>query len=317
MKKISILLLIIILFSCRQQDDTFTILLDWTINTNHSGIFAAVYLGYFAEEGLTVQILPAADNGLELLTAGHAHFAISSQSSLTRAIERGLPLIGVATILQEDDSALASLAHLNIIRPRDLEGRRYLGWGGSVEEATIRSIVAADGGNPDLVTILPLMGNADLSALLNDVADVIWLYRGWDGVAARLLGIELNEIAIADFRGSSSYTPILAANLNFINQNEEQAKAFMRALARGYHFAAHNPQETARILLSYAPNLSADLVAQSALRLAPLYLNEDGRFGITEPERVSRRTHWLLEYGMLSHYIESERIFTNKLIIND
>lgn len=67
-----------------QSDDTIRFALDWTPNTNHTGLFVAQQQGYFADAGLDVQILPYNDTSPDtLVDAGNAEFGVSFQSSAT------------------------------------------------------------------------------------------------------------------------------------------------------------------------------------------------------------------------------------------
>jgi ABC-type nitrate/sulfonate/bicarbonate transport system substrate-binding protein len=292
-----------------------TFLLDWTPNTNHSGLYAAQELGYFTAAGLNVEIRQAPEgSGMDLLAAGKAQFTISDQSDVTAAVDSGLPVIGVAAVLQNNNSAFASLASKNIIRPRDFENRRYMGWGGAVEEAIIRTLVSADGGDPDKVIMVPMNGLADLTALTTNQADIIWYYKGWDGIAARLAGVAVNEITLINSAHLNFYSPVIVASTAFIDASPAEAKAFMQALAKGYIYAAENPAQAADILLKYAPGLNKELVEASQRYLAQLYLTSGGRFGITDRSRIDSYTAWLYDNGIISAPIESEKLFTNRLL---
>lgn len=60
--------------------------LDWTPNTNHTGIYVAKEKGYFEEQGLDVEILLPGEVGVnQLLAAGKADFGVSYQEGLTQA----------------------------------------------------------------------------------------------------------------------------------------------------------------------------------------------------------------------------------------
>jgi ABC-type nitrate/sulfonate/bicarbonate transport system substrate-binding protein len=185
------------LLACSKNDaNKVTVLLDWTINTNHTGLFVAQELGYFTDAGLKVDILPATADGVaaDVVAAGRAQFTFMDQNDLTSAIDNNLPLLGLATIYPNNHSAFVSLANSGISRPRDFAGRRYMGWGGALEEKIIKTLIALDGGDPNLLEIVPTLGMSDISSLTAGFADIIWYYEGWDGVMAKLLGVNLNKV---------------------------------------------------------------------------------------------------------------------------
>ena len=63
MKKLyGLLLAVVVIFSltaCGKEDtglEKVTFVLDWTPNTNHTGLYVAEALGYFEEEGLKIEL---------------------------------------------------------------------------------------------------------------------------------------------------------------------------------------------------------------------------------------------------------------------
>ena len=56
---------------------TVRIALDWTPNTNHTGLYVAQQLGWFADAGLDVQFLPYNETSPDtLVSSGAAEFGI-------------------------------------------------------------------------------------------------------------------------------------------------------------------------------------------------------------------------------------------------
>ncbi|MEM8754780.1 MAG: ABC transporter substrate-binding protein, partial [Pseudomonadota bacterium] len=75
--------------------DKMTLILDWFVNPDHGPIILAEEKGYFAEEGLEVEVIAPADpsDPPKLAAAGRADLAISYQPQLHLQIHEGLPLI--------------------------------------------------------------------------------------------------------------------------------------------------------------------------------------------------------------------------------
>jgi ABC-type nitrate/sulfonate/bicarbonate transport system substrate-binding protein len=131
-------------------NEQIRIVLDWTPNTNHTGIYAAREKGYFAEEGIELSILmPPEDGAILLLASGKAEFAVDFQESLGPAIgnKDPLPVKAVAAVISHNTSGLMSLQKAGIKRPRDLEGRRFASWETPLVSAVIKNIVEGDGGD--------------------------------------------------------------------------------------------------------------------------------------------------------------------------
>ena len=122
----------------RQELDQVTVVLDWVPNVNHTGLYVAEANGYFAEQGLDVEIIQPGDNyALQLVAAGQAEFGVSYQEEVTFAREADIPVISIAAVIQHNTSCFAAPKENNIRTIADFAGKTYGGWGGEVEEALI------------------------------------------------------------------------------------------------------------------------------------------------------------------------------------
>jgi len=318
-KKVIVLVCVsvLIFIGCNRNDGTIRVLLDWTPNTNHIGLFVALEKGWFAEEGLKVTITqPPEDNALVLLAAQKAEFAITFQDWMGPAIAGeydALPITAVAAIISHNTSGIMSLKESGIQRPADLSGKRYASWDMPIVTAIIRHIVEKDGGNFNSIRMIPNFATDVISALQTDV-DAIWIYYAWDGIAAEIKGVEFNYIDLGAFDSLLDYyTPVIATNTNWAASNPEIAKKFMRAVSRGYNFAMEHPGEAAEILLKHAPELDRQLVIRSQEYLQTRYQGSARRWGEIDPQRWGGFYHWMYEQGLLETNIGTGG-FTNEYL---
>ena len=291
------------------------LVLDWTPNTNHTGIYAALDKGWFAEAGLTVEILtPPEDGALLLLAAGKAEFAVDFQESLGLAIgNSSLPVTAVAAVINHNTSGLMSLKSTNINRPRDLEGKRFASWETPLVTAIIRDIVERDGGNFNDVTMIYNMATDAFSALETDI-DSIWIYYAWDGIAAEVRGTAVDYLDLGTINPVFDfYTPVIVINNTWAKTHPAAAKQFLKALSRGYDFAMKNPAEAAEILLKYAPELDSGLVRKSQAWLASRYQGDAPRWGEIDPKRWGAFYKWMFRQGLLERDLGEEG-FTNEFL---
>ena len=113
-----------------------TVILDYIPNTNHSGMYVALNKGYYAEEGLDVEIIEPTEGATNSLIAnGVGTFGIAYQEDVTLALaaDDPLPLMTVATLIQHNTSGFVTLVDSGIETPADWEGKTYAGWGGPGE----------------------------------------------------------------------------------------------------------------------------------------------------------------------------------------
>jgi ABC-type nitrate/sulfonate/bicarbonate transport system substrate-binding protein len=288
------------------------LVLDWTPNTNHTGLYVALEKGWFTEEGLSVQIIqPPEDGALALLGSGSVEFAIDFQETMGPAIAKAetdrdaLPIQAVAAIISHNTSGIMSLAQTGIKRPRDLAGKRFASWETPLVTAIIKDIVDGDGGDFNAVTMIPNFATDAFSALATDI-DAIWIYYAWDGIAAEVNGISIDYLDLGRINPLFDfYTPIVAANTNWLAANPETAKKFLRAASRGYLFAMENPAEAGEILLKHAPELDRALVMRSQDYLASRYQGDAPRWGEIDGERWGNFYRWMFDQGLLEKDIYS------------
>ncbi len=299
------------------QEDAITIVLDWTPNTNHTGIFVAQAKGYFEQAGLNVQVVqPPEDGAVTLVASGKAQFGVSFQDSLAPAFvgDAPMPVTAVAAVIQHNTSGIVSRAGEGMDTPKGLEGKKYATWDLDVEKETIRDVMTADGGNFDLVELIPSTVTDEVSALQSGSVDAIWIFYGWAGIACEVAGLEIDYFDFADIDPVFDYyTPVIIGNNAWLAENPETAKAFMSALSQGYTYAAENPQEAADILMEAAPELkaNAELVYASQAYLAAEYIADANRWGEFDAQRWAAFFQWLNDKQLLDGAIDPNHGFTN------
>ena len=303
-----------------KEEETITFVLDWTPNTNHTGIYVALQKGWFEEAGLKVDVVQPPEGGSALLVAsGKAQFAVTAQDSIAPALtgENAMPLTTVAAILQHNTSGIVSRAGEGMDTPKGLEGHKYATWDSPVEKATIRQVMAADGGDFDKVELIPSTVTDEVSALKSGDVDAIWIFYGWAGIACEVAGLPIDYFDFADFDPVLDfYTPIIVSNNDWLANNPETAKAFLAALSRGYEYAAENPKEAADILMEAAPELKSntELVYRSQEYLAGEYIADAERWGEIDPDRWGGYFTWLNDNGLMETPLDPGMGFTNEYL---
>ena len=125
-----------------------TFVLDWTPNTNHTGIYVADKLGYFEDAGLSLKIVQPPDDGATtMVSSGDAQFGVDFQDSLAGAfsLSQPMPVTAVAAILQHNTSGIISLKENGINSPSKMENFNYATWGLPIEQETLRKVIEMDG----------------------------------------------------------------------------------------------------------------------------------------------------------------------------
>ncbi|WP_404830745.1 ABC transporter substrate-binding protein [Sporosarcina beigongshangi] len=289
--------------------------LDWTPNTNHTGLYVAQEKGFFEEQGLDVEImLPGEAGADQLVAAGKAQFGISAQETITEARAQEIPVVSIAAILQHNTSGFASLKKAGIESPKDYEGKTYGGWGAPVEQAVISSLMDKEQADINQVEIIN-MGNSDFFTAVERDIDFAWIYYAWTGIEAELRGIDLNMQYLKDFSDKLDYyTPVITTSEKMISDNPDTVRAFVKAVKQGYEFAIDNPDEAASMLSKAVPDLDEELVKASQQWISSKYQDDAPRWGEQKLEIWQGYAEWMTDNNLLDGEFIADDAFTNEFL---
>ena len=292
-----------------------TVVLDWTPNTNHTGIYVAKNLGYYEEEGLDVTIIqPGNGTSDQLVASGKAQFGVSYQESVTLARLQDIPVVSIAAVIQHNTSGFYSKEDKGIKTPKDFENKRYGGWGSPIEKATLKALMDKDGGDVEKVKIIT-SGDTDFFASSENSIDFAWGFEAWTGMEAKVRNIPVNYIKLSDYnKNLDYYTPVIMTNEKMISQNPDIVKKFMQATKKGYKYSWENPEQAAEILLKSAPELNKELVMESQKFLAKEYKSDAAYWGEQKPEVWENYMNWLYDNKLIDKKTDILKAFTNDFV---
>lgn len=299
----------------KEKKEKVTFVLDWTPNTNHTGLYVAQEKGYFDEEGLEVEIVQPPEDGADALVAsGKAQFGISFQDTMASALvgDDALPIEAVAAVLQHNTSGIISRKGEGMDRPKGMEGKKYATWDTPIEKATLKQVVETDGGDFDKVQLIPSTVTDEVSALKSKSVDAIWIFYGWAGIATENAGLKTDYFAFKDIDDVFDYyTPVIIGNSSWMKENPETVKKFLSAAKKGYEDAIKDPEGAAEILCKAAPELDKELVVNSQKYMKDQYKAEVDQWGYIDPERWNAFYNWLNKNKLVESEIPENTGFTN------
>jgi ABC-type nitrate/sulfonate/bicarbonate transport system substrate-binding protein len=291
--------------------------LDWTPNTNHTGLYVARDHGYYRDQGLTVEILQAQEGGTveQLVAAGRLDFGISYQEGVTQARVQGLPLVSLAAIIQHNTSGFASRTAAGITSPNEFEGKKYGAFGSPVERAVIKGLMDCVGADVTKVQFVDIGSTDFFVATERGDVDFAWIFKGWTGMEADVRGIPLNIVMMNDRRCVPDYyTPVLITREKLVAEQPDLVRHFVTATSAGYQFAIANPDQAADILLAAVPELNRELVKRSQQYLKGQYQADAARWGEQKAEVWRGYAAWMAERKLITKMIDPAQAFTTKFL---
>lgn len=299
-----------------EQLEKVTVILDYVANTNHTGMYVALDRGYYAQEGLDVEIVePTEGATATLIAVGKGDFGISYQEDVTIALtsKDPLPIKTIAALIQHNTSGFVTYADKDIKSPKDFEGKTYAGWGGPGEEAVLKAVMTQAGADFSKLNIVISDGSG--FEALKDKVDIEWFFEGWDNVKCKLNDFPINymELRQLDER-LDYYTPVIIANESTLEQKPDMVRKFLAATEKGYRYAIENPDESAKILQKYAPDYSLEMLTMSQEYLAGKYVEDTERWGEMKDEVWDNYTDFMAEYGVIERPIPASDCYTNEFL---
>lgn len=294
-----------------------TLVLDWTPNTNHTGLYVARDKGYYEEEGLDVSIILPGEAGAEqMVAAGNADFGVSYQEAVTLARSEQVPIVSLAAVIQHNTSGFAAPAEIGLKSPHDLEGKKYGGgWNLTIEEAMLDTLMRNAGADPSRVSVVTTGSSDFFTSVERGDIDFAWIFYAWTGVEAELRGQQLDILYLNEYaKELDYYTPVLIASESTLEERPELVKAFMRATAKGYQFAIDHPEEAGELLADAEPDLDRELVIASQKWLSPRYQDDAPRWGEQKLEVWRDFAEWMNKYDILLEDFDPEAAFTNAFL---
>jgi NitT/TauT family transport system substrate-binding protein/putative hydroxymethylpyrimidine transport system substrate-binding protein len=272
-----------------------SLVLDFTPNAVHTGIYAAQSQGFYKDAGINLKIHQPGEStdAPKLLAAGRTDFAILDIHDLGIARERGLDLVGVMPIVQRPLAAVIAHSDGSVHSPRDLEGHSVGVTGLPSDEAVVDSEVSADGGDPAKVDEVTIGFNAvsSLAAAKVDAATGFW---NAEGVTLQNQGVPV-QIFKVDRYGAPPYPElILTTSGKTLSRDPALVASVVAATRRGYAFTEAHPAQSLSDLLAADPALPrAEQEAQLHVLLPDLQPKP------FDPAVLREWAAWDLEHGLL------------------
>ena len=277
-----------------------TVQLDWFAEPEHGGFYQAQARGFFAEEGLTVELIPGGPNALVMpkVATGQADVGQADSTNTLLQQAEGLPVVQFGAVFQDDPSGLLVNADSPVKRFEDLDGKTIIA---RPEWAFIQylqkkydlkvSIV------PQNFSVAAFLGNKEAIQQGYFIAEPYHIVKA-GGKKPRFL-----STWDADFRAYA----VLVTNRKFAREHPAELRAFMRAYIRGWRdYLEGDPAPAHALLKKENPNNTDEFMMSSREMIIDGKLvtgrDADGgpdKIGQLDPARYAKQIQQLEELGIL------------------
>jgi putative hydroxymethylpyrimidine transport system substrate-binding protein len=311
--------------ACGEKDESlgaskaqeFDLALDFYVNADHVGILMAKERGYFERAGLNVHTRVPSDPSAPIkeVAAGRADLAISYEPEVFLARAQGLEVTAVAALVDQPLTSLISLPEAGISSPADLSGKTIATAGIPYQEDYLATILQRGGLSPSNVEQVDVGLNL-LPALLGGQADAIL------GGFSNIEGVDLaqrgeNPVVVpVDQLGVPTYDElVLVANRDRLDDDPEDLRLFISALAKGTADAVADPQAAADTVVEAGNGLDPKLTAAEVTATLPLLAKApDEAFGFLDSDQWELFASWMVDNELIDDAPDTGDVLSNSLL---
>ena len=290
-----------------------SLVLDFTPNAVHAGIYSAIAQRLDATHGVRLHVIvPAAStDSIKLLETNRVNFAILDIHDLALARERGADIVGIMAIVERPLSSV--IAAPRIDTPRALDGQTVGITGVPSDTAVLDSVVAGAGGSPSRLKTVTIGFNAVADLLAGKVAAATAFWND-EGIT-----LERSRPGFHVFRVDSYGAPpypelMLCVTRASLRHDPAPARSVVHALVAGYRFALAHPARSAAQLERLVPGLDPALVRAQLGALLPAFRGPTGRIGELDPATLTRWAGWEARFGIVKRRPDVAAAFDRSLL---
>lgn len=292
--------------------------LNWKITADHAAYYVALKKGWFAEEGLDVNIIIGQGSGytVQVLDSGKADIGISDAPVPIKGIAQGAEIKIVGIIFDKHPNCMYFWKDSGITEPQDIAGKTVAVPAADGHYVMWPAFAKQIGLDPDAVKFVNIEPSAKVAALATKKADVVFeLYTGKPFMEKVIPPEELGTILWSDY-GFNAYAHSLVARNELIENNPEVVREFLKAAYRGWDFVLKNPEEAIEILSEYHPINQTDYLANLMLVMEFFKTERYKNYGIgyIDPERMKNTIDLVGKYMGIEINFNPEDAYTSEFL---
>jgi NitT/TauT family transport system substrate-binding protein len=291
-----------------------TVVMGYIPNVQFAPFYVADQKGFFAEQGIKIKYSWGFEvDGVKLVGAGQADFAMLGGDQVIQAREKDIPLVYVANYYDAFPISIFSFEEKNIKTPKDLAGKKiglpgffgatYTGWRALLYEANLKE---ADVKVQDI-------GFAQIAALDQGLVDAAAGYANNEPVQLKLAGKKINVINVGEY---SRLVGIgLVTNEKTAADKPQIVRAVVSALMRGVQEARDKPDDALEIVVKSLPEAGGqNLRATRAVLIATAEFWKNPRLGFVDPAHWAASAKFMKDAGFITKEIDVTKAYTNKFV---
>jgi len=288
-----------------------TLVLDFTPNAVHAGVYRALAAGYYRKAGIDLKVVQptSTQETLKLIDARRAQFGLADGSDVAALIDKGGDAQAVMALVRRPLGGLIALRSEHLRSPAGLAGKTVGVTGVPSDLAVLDTELRHSGVDPKRVRVATVGFNGGEALLAGRIA----AFTGFipdDGVALSVSGHPIEAFAL-DRYGGPAYPGLVAFTTRALIRSEPRlVRAFVAATVHGYRDTLADPTRSLAELEAANPSLPHRLTRASLGVYLPLF----DRSGAIGAANVQAMSSWMLGAGLIGVPITPNRYGTNAFL---
>ncbi len=301
-----------------------TLAMDWTPDTNHTGVYVAQAKGWYKAQGIDLQILPysSAVTATSLVSNNKADIGIGTMEDVVGENAKNQPIVSIGAVIQHNTSGFIVRADSGINSPKDLDNKVYGGYGSPLEGTVVKEVIQKDGGQGNFQNVTL---NVDaMQALESKKIDFVWAFESWEVIQAKHDGLATKFFPITNYSIPDGPNLAFIATQANVKTKADTLQRFMAATAQGYEYARAHPKEAAQLLIDNTPKETfpdKQLVFESQAFVSQHYADSGRPWGLQDLSAWTGYPKFILqsdtvtdEKGKVVTTLPFDKLYTNQFL---
>ncbi|MDT8860765.1 ABC transporter substrate-binding protein [Alkalihalobacillus sp. MEB130] len=286
----------------------------WFAQPDHGGQYAALAKGFYEEAGLDMTIESGGPqvSAVQIVASGEADFGMAPADALIAARDQGIPVVGLAAILQSNPQILLFHKDTPINDFSDLDGRTVYVAPGVMYWEYIQNAY-------NLNDVQEMAFTGQFGPFIADEESVSQAFVTTAPYNLAQEGVEVDYLFIDD-SGYETYANVLFTTEDYIEENYETVKAYIEASLQGWDYYKTNYDEINPVIQEANPDYDLEAMAYGSEALIDLIYGSDAAehgVGYMSEGKWSKLLNQLKDIGIVESNIDVTDLFTTEFLPNE
>ena len=280
--------------------EKLTLILDWFPNVDHLPLYVARHQGFFADEGLEIEIISPSEtsDALKLAASGRVDLAVSYEPQTIIAAARGLDVVVIGRLIEHPLTTLLYLKGRGIRVPRDLEGKKIGYTVPGLMDVLLEAFARLNGIQQyEAINV----GFAIVQSLTARKVDaVMGPFKTYETVTMAHKGYEVGYFELEKW-GIPDYDELIfITSKKNLHKNRSALAAFRVVMARAIIHVRQHPQQALEDYLKQVPEADPRIESDAFKLTLPYFAARQQ----LEPDRWQHFADFALNYGLIDKKVD-------------